>query len=426
MKYIKVQQLSMEASQSLNEVMGALERTHRLFNSGILFEADLESAINDLQSSAQAGMDKVDEAVNTVKNFQAAFRNVAKKDGPKGNVFSLLLVGANKSLEDLNKLANLDLGFSGGFTAFFKDGGKYAAAIDALETHMKVFDRFTKTIGQFMAQLARTLQTIPDPVREKYNSPDSTMKDLLADPEVKKKVSEKQLKKALKAAIKAVEDNAGDAGFSMKGIKNMFTKFSGSAGLAALGAGALALGPAAGALGLLAIGKAGKSMWSKIKENPFSKYGLSHSDVIDSVMETSLFDINEGLPQLVQALKGMKVVDKITKIKTDMVKIQNNMGSVDASQMMKPYFERLQGPNKKKWLTIANKFPEETKQMFSSFMAVKDAQKKQAYYDIGFQDAQKVFAEARFISDYEEILHENSLVENLFDIDHKIEDIHLL
>ena len=87
MNLITTQQLIEEASDSIYNVIEEMNDLHRLYNSGILLERDMSGAMDQLESRAQTGMKKIDEAISTVKNYQVVFKNNAKD----GNVFEILI-----------------------------------------------------------------------------------------------------------------------------------------------------------------------------------------------------------------------------------------------------------------------------------------------------------------------------------------------
>tara|TARA_R110001592_G_scaffold58770_5_gene177898 strand:- start:2717 stop:5278 length:2562 start_codon:yes stop_codon:yes gene_type:complete len=306
-------------------------------NSGLINESrkrllleDLDKAMKDLQSSSQSGMDKIDKAIDYIDNFI----ELGQKIGKDNNIFTILDSSFSEAREIVAGFSAIKLGTVSSIKAFFDEGGKIAAIMDALAKEMGILSVYVKVLSAGFAQLIRMMRQIPDDFKESEAGKNKsvTLEEYLGSiPSADKDLDAKDFSKGVSTAMSDIKQKNKGLGFSLKGIKNFFKNNKTSMGIGALlggvaviASGGLALGPMAmmaAQVGVASAGAAGlaKQGLKRDATKPAAAYGTSIDKIVEAMMKTAVSDLEEGIPMFVQAVKGANP-DEFTKAAEEAIK----------------------------------------------------------------------------------------------------------
>ena len=306
-------------------------------NSGLINESrkrllleDLDKAMKDLQSSSQSGMDKIDKAIDYIDNFI----ELGQKIGKDNNIFTILDSSFSEAREIVAGFSAIKLGTVSSIKAFFDEGGKIAAIMDALAKEMGILSVYVKVLSAGFAQLIRMMRQIPDDFKESEAGKNKsvTLEEYLGSiPSADKDLDAKDFSKGVSTAMSDIKQKNKGLGFSLKGIKNFFKNNKTSMGIGALlggvaviASGGLALGPMAmmaAQVGVASAGAAGlaKQGLKRDATKPAAAYGTSIDKIVEAMMKTAVSDLEERIPMFVQAVKGANP-DEFTKAAEEAIK----------------------------------------------------------------------------------------------------------
>ena len=317
------------AIERLNEVGYRAIELNEAIDKGLLSEGksallleDLEKAKQELTASGQNSLEKVDKAVTYLENLITVV-NSGKKDDE--DIFALLSLVFNKAKEIVAEFAALKLdGKISNIKAFFSEGGKVAAIMDALAQEMNILSSFVKMISAAFAQTIRIMQKIPDGFKntDQGRKKDVTLTTYMQEASGKGTLSDfsefdmyeiddKELLSSLLDVMEDVKDKAGGSGiFSFKGVKNFFSNNAKSVGIGAFVGGLATLAiPVAGPLALAAVGAGiglGVSTSKRTPKNPAKAYDTNMKSMAEKIMKTNVAKLEGLLPGFVKAVKGVK------------------------------------------------------------------------------------------------------------------------
>lgn len=354
-------------------------RLNEALQNGLLTESrqqllmeDLDNAMKNLQSSSQSSLSKLDDAIEYVDNFL----DIGSKGGDTP-IWELVDKSFQVAKDILNELTTIDLGFTGNIKAFFNEGGKLAAIMDALAAEMNILAVYVKVLSAGFAQLIRQMKAMPDEYKDGFSDPDNesdsiekgdkgkTLKDYVENEEVKKaggKISAKEFQKGLEDVMNDIQTkNGGYTIWSMKGIKNWFGDNKGKMGLAALGGGVaaiaalatggLAIGPLAAMAGTVAGGAAaaggtvglGSAVVGNMKrsvKNAAGSYKTSISNIAEAMMNSQVNKLEALIPAFVQAVKGTNPAEFAKAAEEAKKTLQVISDEIDAEDLIKQEIEQ--------------------------------------------------------------------------------------
>jgi hypothetical protein len=378
------------AIEELNRISRQATQIHERFESGLLSESnarllneDLNKAMGQLQSSAQKGMSKIDKAIDFLENFTGVC-DTATSD--PADFWATLRPGFAGAKEIVADLANLELGTMDSVKSLFSNGGKYAAIMDNLAAEMSINAVFVKMVSGGMAQLIRSIKTLPseyaqDPANKKDGV---TLEEYVAASGSKQTIDD--MIGAFVTAAEEVQTNNGGYAFSIKGIKNFFSKNAGSIGLAALGGGiaTIATGGAAlpGVLAALAIGgvSGGAKALKREPDDAMGAYKINLDKLADSLRITPLSALEGGIPLFVKAVKGVNQKEFADAAEEAKNAIQSISQGVDVEDLINTYLQEFgdQAPDLKTLYTLD---PKRVISLFSDFIQSPDDFKDLTIYD---------------------------------------------
>lgn len=354
-------------------------RLNEALQNGLLTESrqqllmeDLDKAMKNLQSSSQSSLSKLDDAIEYVDNFL----DIGSKGGDTP-IWELVDKSFQVAKDILNELTTIDLGFTGNIKAFFNEGGKLAAIMDALAAEMNILAVYVKVLSAGFAQLIRQMKALPDEYKDGFDDPDNesesiekgdkgkTLKDYVENEDVKKagsKISAKEFQKGLEDVMNDIQTkNGGYTIWSMKGIKNWFGDNKGKMGLAALGGGVaaiaalatggLAIGPLAAMAGTVAGGAAaaggtvglGSAVVGNMKrsvKNAAGSYKTSISNIAEAMMNSQVNKLEALIPAFVQAVKGTNPAEFAKAAEEAKKTLQVISDEIDAEDLIKQEIEQ--------------------------------------------------------------------------------------
>ncbi|HBQ59780.1 MAG TPA: hypothetical protein DD671_09185, partial [Balneolaceae bacterium] len=218
-----------------------------------LLMEDLDKAMNDLKTQSQSSLGKLDKAVAFIENFLTIGSN-----GKGVAIWDLIGRSFGVAKEKVSELTTIDLGTIGNMKAFFNEGGKLAAIMDALSAEMNLMAVYIKILSGAFSQTIRQMKALPANLKEKGDK-DLTLRAYLdsdenrfSEEEKGKTISSGDFEDGLLDVMQDIQAKNGGYTWSIKGIKNWFGDNKKGMGIAALAGG---IGAIAGlATGGLALG----------------------------------------------------------------------------------------------------------------------------------------------------------------------------
>jgi len=415
------------AKQAIVEAVMAIEEMSRLANQAqVLYDRqqsntlnesarrilveDLNKAMKDLQTSSQASMGKIDQAIKFVDMFIQVCSNASQA---QDDVWGLLQASFNEAKTLVADLASLNLGTIDSVKSMFKDGGKYAAVMDNLASEMSIMSVFIKILSAGFAQAIRIMETMPAEYKKDPNNKKGsvTLADFVNnDPSGQLDAAE--LEKGVKTMMSDIQQKNGGYAFSMKGIKNFFKKNSGSMGMAALAGGlAFFTGGIAlpGILGALALGSAAKKKLTREPDDAMGAYKTSINDVAAAMMRTQISAIEAGVPLFVKAVKGASVEEFAEAAAEAQKTVQSITSGIDTDDLLTKYIEEY-GANAEALSNLYDLDPDKTSILLQNFMNTPNSLKGTAVYDDFVNLKEKYLSESYDLDDDEMLLEDSDLV----------------
>ena len=407
------QEAIIEAVMTIEEVSRIAQQASHLYESQNtlnesarrMLNEDLNKAMKELQTSSQASMGKIDDAIKFIDMFGQV---CAQSKQSNDDVWALLEASFGKAKSIVADFASLKLGTIDSVKSMFKDGGKYAAVMDNLASEMSIMSVFIKILSAGFAQAIRISETLPaeyktDPNNKKGNV---TLADYVnGDPSGE--LSSDELEKGVKTMMSDIQQKNGGYAFSMKGIKNFFKKNKGSMGMAAIAGGlAFFTGGLAlpGILGALALGSAAKKKLTREPDDACGAYDTSIDDVAAAMLRTPIAALEGGVPLFVKAVKGASVEEFAAAAAEAQQTVQTITSGIDANDLLTKYVEEY-GANAQALSDLYALDPQKTATLLQNFMNEPNSLKGTAIYDDLVNLKEKYLMES--VNDNDDLLFED-------------------